>query len=191
MLFFLKKFNLKNYLSVTISVLVSLFFVTMTVYGATTVNNSINTGGTLTVSGASTLTGAVSIAGALMASSTLQVSNAVVLYDTVSFRTGIGASSTLQVAGISMLGTTTVSTATASSTPAQELSVLGDAYIGGGPGTTTLVIDGGSGSAGCIQLRAADGTMVRLYASSTVPATSGTNARTNGTQLVVEAGACK
>lgn len=46
--------------------------VVYSVFSATTIDNNVNTGGTLTVSGASTLTGAVSVAGAVYATSTLQ-----------------------------------------------------------------------------------------------------------------------
>ncbi len=48
-----------------ISVLVSLLLVSGVVFGATTINDNISTGGTLSVTGASTLTGAVTMEGAL------------------------------------------------------------------------------------------------------------------------------
>ena len=150
-------------------------------------------------------------AGTLRASSTFQSTGAARFYDPVTFESGIGASSTVaitgsttvtgafNVSGLSMHGTTTIN---ATSSPAQELTVLGDAYIGGGnrSGTTTLVIDGGSSNpgtnpsfaAGCIQLRAADGLIVRIYASSSPPTgDSGIFGRSNGASLVVEAGMCQ
>lgn len=261
-----QKFYLHKYISVLASVVVSFFFVFLTVFSASTISNNIQTDGTLSVTGASTLTGAIS------ASSTLQVTGAVIFYDPVTFRTGIGASSTVSITGsttvagafnvsgaaslastLSVISSTTVAGAlnvggvarfaspvdasstlavgggasffssstvsgalhisgvsrmattslgrTSSSSPAQELSVDGDAYIGGSnTGTTTLVIDGGRADtganpeigAGCIQLRAADGLMVRIYASSSPPTgDSGKFGRSNGTSLVVEAGMCQ
>lgn len=142
-------------------------------------------------------------AGRLNASSTFQSTGAAIFYDPVSFRTGIGASSTLSVtgsttvtgavnvSGLGTLGTTSVSAA-ASSTPAQELSVQGDVFIGGvTTGTTTLVIDSpGSTIGSCIQMRGADqasasgGGIFRIYITG-----GGTSTLTGG--LVIERGTCK
>lgn len=283
------KFNWRTTVSVTASVVISVFFVFLTVYSASTIGTNVSTGGTLSVSGVSTLTGNVA------ASGTLQVTGAAIFYDPVTFRTGIGASSTVSITGsttiagalnvsgaftamsaavingsttigaqlnagvinasstvlvngsstiagalnvqgvarfanqidasstlavgggASFFSSSTVSGAfhvsgsarvgttslgrTSSSSPAQELSVDGDVYIGSKNSTTTLVIDNSradtSGAsnyfgAGCIQLRAADGLMVRIYASSSPPGgDSGKFGRSTGASLVVEGGMCE
>lgn len=70
----LKKQN--NSLIILFSVLVSFFFVSLITYGVTTIGDNINTGGTLTVSGASNLIGSIS------ASSTLQSTGAARFYST-------------------------------------------------------------------------------------------------------------
>jgi len=84
-----------------------------------------------------------------------------------------------------------------SSTPAQELSVAGDILANGtstSATTTVTVASNGTNFGGCINLRATDGTMIRIYATSSPTAAQ---AYTDGNQgrgfekLVVEAGACQ
>lgn len=74
----------KYFFQIAISVLVAFVFVAVTAYSATTISTNINTGGTLTVSGASTLTGAV------WATSTLQVTGAITTYGNATFGDAIG-----------------------------------------------------------------------------------------------------
>ena len=57
----MKKFFNRNLFSVSLSVLVSFVFIFAATQAATTISTNINTGGTLTVSGASTLTGALAV----------------------------------------------------------------------------------------------------------------------------------
>lgn len=59
----MKKVLQSRFLSVSLSAVVSVLSVAAIGYAATTISTGINTGGTLTVSGASTLTGAISSAG--------------------------------------------------------------------------------------------------------------------------------
>ncbi|MEK7082862.1 MAG: hypothetical protein AAB972_01715, partial [Patescibacteria group bacterium] len=82
----------------------------------------------------------------------------------------------------------------ASSTPAAsaELAVNGDLMLAS-TGTTTATIASASASrGGCINLRATDGTMVRIYATSTPTALGDANAANMGFKnLVVESGSCQ
>jgi len=82
----MKKFyKNKNFISILLSVVLSFAFVAVAAYAATTIGTNVNTGGTLTVTGA------------VAASSTLQVTGATTLY------------STLNVTGLSTLGNATSS----------------------------------------------------------------------------------
>lgn len=121
----LKKLNLKNYLSVTISVLVSFFFVAVTVYSATTISNNITTGN-LTVTGTMGVTGASTLTGALLASSTVQVSGPVSLFDTLSVTNGVSASGSLMVTGLSKFAGGFIT---------QASSSVGSTLTVGSPGT--------------------------------------------------------
>jgi hypothetical protein len=67
----------QSYLSIAFAVAIVVLFSAAGVWGATTISTNIETGGTLSVTGASTLTGAVA------ASSTLQVTGAVRNYSTL------------------------------------------------------------------------------------------------------------
>lgn len=75
-----KFFRKQGPVSVILSVVLSVLFVVVAVEAATTIGTNVNTGGTLTVTGATTVTGAAiiygatSIGGALTATSTLAVS---------------------------------------------------------------------------------------------------------------------
>lgn len=141
-----------RYASVIISVLVSFLFVSMSVYGATTVSTNLSTGGTLSVTGLSTLTGFIStasstvsntlwVAGAFTASSTLQASGNAFLYGTL----GVGATTTLS----------------------QEVGLVGD-VLQTNTGTTTHILDTTTtGKGSCIQLRTTGGAWVRIYATTT------------------------
>ncbi|MBU2109634.1 hypothetical protein KKB71_01585 [Patescibacteria group bacterium] len=73
----MKKFyKNKNFVSILLSVILSFAFVAVAAYAATTIGTNVNTGGTLTVTGATAIYGATSIGGALTATSTLAVSGA-------------------------------------------------------------------------------------------------------------------
>ena len=69
-----KFFDTRRASGITAASLVSLALVAVVVYGATTISTSINTGGTLDVTGASTLTGTVTMSGAATVGTTLTVS---------------------------------------------------------------------------------------------------------------------
>ncbi|MFY9462444.1 MAG: hypothetical protein WAP51_04565 [Candidatus Sungiibacteriota bacterium] len=63
--------NNRTILPAVLGALASVLFVAAVTWAATTINNNVNTGGTLTVSGESTMTGTTTLAGALYASSTV------------------------------------------------------------------------------------------------------------------------
>ncbi len=142
-----------KYASVIISVVISFLFVSMGVYGATTVSTNLSTGGTLAVTGLSTLTGGFISAASSTVSSTLTVTGNLV------------ASTTFGVTGTSSLyGVLTVG---ATSTPAiGEVGIVGD-VAQSTSGTTTLILDSStSGRGGCIQLKGSNNTWFRIYATS-------------------------
>ena len=98
-----------------------------------------------------------------------------------------------------LVSTTNGSMGVSTTTPAARLSVGGDAIIGAGAnGTSTLAVNASGANdsgffAGCIQLRAADGNLVRIYATTSVLASSYNNQSfaVPGRGLVVEAGSCR
>lgn len=107
-----------QFFSYVTAVLLSVFFVVVGVFGASTVGPNISTGGTLTVDGASTLTGNVAmsgtlkVTGALYASSTGLVDGNFIVGQTATVTASTGdlavkgslsASSTLVVTGASFL----------------------------------------------------------------------------------------
>lgn len=97
----------------------SVLFIAVLTFAATTINNNVNTGGTLTVSGASTLTGTTTVAG------------------------GIYASSTVFVDGI-FTNTRNAILGAASGTPAVTgLNVTGNGYLTGGLGIGTATTSAG------------------------------------------------
>src|SRR3989338_6866650 len=74
-----------------------------------------------------------------------------------------------------------------SSTPAQELGVVGDIMAGSAATTTVQLTTSSATIGGCIELKAVDGTTLRIYA------TSSTQTGTLGgvSNLMVEAGRCQ
>jgi len=86
----------KYYLPIAISTMVAFLFTIVTAYGATTISTNINTGGTLTVSGASVLsstlavTGASTLTGNVTAQGTLTVTGTSALNDTVTIAAAKG-----------------------------------------------------------------------------------------------------
>ena len=100
----------RSMLPAVLGALAAVLFVALVTWAATTINNNINTGGTLTVSGESTMTGTTTIAGGIYASSTV-------------FTDGIFTNTRNAVLG------------TASQTPTVTgLNLTGDAYITSGLG---------------------------------------------------------
>ncbi len=61
----------RRMLPAVLGAIAAVFFVALVTWAATTINNNVNTGGTLTVSGESTMTGTTTVAGAIYASSTV------------------------------------------------------------------------------------------------------------------------
>ncbi|MEK7074320.1 MAG: hypothetical protein AAB968_00980, partial [Patescibacteria group bacterium] len=81
----------------------------------------------------------------------------------------------------------------ASSTPAAsaELAVNGDLMLASTGTTTATIASATANTGGCINLRATNGTMVRIYATSTPNAVGDANSAAMGFKnLIVEAGSC-
>src|SRR3989344_506701 len=142
----------KQALTVVASGLVSVLFVAGIAYSATTIDTNINTGGTLTVSGASTLTGNVTMSGTLgvtsastltgrvgIASSTPVVANELGVHGNVwisgnlSNVANVTATGTLTVTGLTTLGYAS-SSGISISTGANSLMVSGTATTTGSSG---------------------------------------------------------
>ena len=201
---------LKNKLvSIFLSILSSLGLVTFLAY-ATSIGNSVTVTTDFTVNGNATLGDAVADSitangyftqvrigtgstfediGAVGADE-LGVEGAMEV-DGVSYLDGglITAASSTHSTGVLNVGSASLGVAT--STPRQELGIVGSAIFEEASGTTTLFTNSvGSGVGSCIQLRGTGGAMVRLYAT-TVPATVPTIAYGYAAGLVVENGVCQ
>ena len=92
--------NTRGMAPAVLGALASVLFVAAITWAATTINNNVNTGGTLTVSGASTLTGTTTL-GAIYASSTVFVDGDLVNTRNAIFGT---ASQTPAVTGLNVTG---------------------------------------------------------------------------------------
>lgn len=106
----------------------------------------------------------------------------------------VGQAGSLAAFTVGQSATTSVGVGT--STPSShQFAVGGNALIGGGAsGTTTLTVSSpGTRIGGCIELRATDGNMVRIYATTSVLASYNNNGllALGGQGLVVEAGGCR
>lgn len=172
--------NKKELTAVALSIAASFLFVAAITTASTTINSNVNTGGTLTVSGASTLTGAV------WATSTLQATGAATFYNDLLVDTNtFYVDSTNNRVGIG------------STTPAIEMSVAGDGYLTGGLGLgernavdKTLVLSGmtsnPTGAPGMIYYNSTNGN-VRLYNGSSwgvIGTSTGFNLTGNNIQFV-------
>lgn len=150
------KFLKRDAAILVFSVSASFLLVALITTAATTINQNVNTGGTLTVSGASTLTGAV------WASSTLQATGVTTFYNNLTVDTStFHVDSSNNRVGIG------------STTPSIELSVAGDGYFTGGIGLgernavdKTILLNGltsdPAGTAGLIYYNSTNGN-ARLY----------------------------
>lgn len=139
----INSFKRNSFAAIIASVLVSFLFVAALVSASTTISTNVNTGGTLTVSGASTLTGAV------WASSTLQATGVSTLYnDLVVDTSTLVVDSTNNRVGV---GTTS---------PAAFFSVGGNA----GTNTGNLYLTGALTVGATTSINASEGTI--LLASS-------------------------
>ncbi|MEK7098895.1 MAG: hypothetical protein AAB916_00050, partial [Patescibacteria group bacterium] len=106
----------------------------------------------------------------------------------------VGQAGALAAFTVGQSATTSVGVGT--STPkSHQFAVGGNALIGAGSnGTSTLSISSsGTNIGGCIELRAADGNMVRIYATTSTLTGAYTNngGALPGRGLVVEAGTCR
>src|SRR3989344_517165 len=198
--------------SVTLSVLTAVFAVSVIAFAATSIGTNLSVDGTATITGASTFTGDVTangsgtfgnaatdiflFTGALHASTTALFTEGFTTYgnwtvnNTATTTVTFGATgapglnfdaNTLVVdAGSNRVGVS-------SSTPAQELGVVGDIMAGSAATTTGQLTTSSATIGGCIELKAVDGTTLRIYA------TSSTQTGTLGgvSNLMVEAGRCQ
>ena len=159
-------------MGVFFSVLVTVFSVAVFTY-ATTIGSNVSVTGTLGVTGASTLSSTLDVTSAATFSSTLAVTG-------LSTLTGFISTASSTVNGALNVQT---SVAVASSTPSQELGVVGSALFQESSGTTTIGINStGSGVGSCIQLRGTNGVLFRIFAGATTSDHFG---------LVVEVGSCQ
>jgi hypothetical protein len=137
---FLKR---RSFYSVTLSVVLSIAFVSIVATAATTISTNVNTGGSLTVTGESTLTGAI------FASSTLAVDGAVTFNDnstggTNDFRVESDSNTAMLIVDASAdrigIGTTTPVAMLSVGTDTAN-SVTGDVYLTGAltVGATTTI----------------------------------------------------
>jgi len=225
--------NNRTFLGVFFSVLVTVFAVAVFTY-ATTIGSDVSVTGALTVTGATTLNGKATLGNAVgdVITATGYFTQMRIGTDSTFDDIGtvgadeLGVEGAMEVDGISYLdgGAITAASSThstgvfnvgsgslgvASSTPQQELGVVGDAYISATLGvatstaaqelavtgdvfqsssatTTHFLSSSGTNVGGCIEMLRSNGTKVRIYigASTTAQATD-----TNF--LVVEAGTCQ
>ena len=163
----------RTFIGVFFSVLVTVFSVAVFTY-ATTIGSNVSVTGTLSATGATTLSAA------LTANGNVTLGDAIT--DTVTINgviQGFVSNASSTVSGRLNVDT---SVGVASSTPSQELGIIGSALFQETSGTTTIgIISTGSGVGSCIQLRNTDGSMFRIYAGATT---------TMHNALVVEAGSC-
>ncbi len=187
--------------SLSLTVL-SFFLVAGVLYSATTIGSNITTAGTLSVTDTSTLTGAVTTGAALTVGTTLTVtgnttlanaSSTVLTVSGASYLVGNTsfngfATTTASTGAFATAGHSTLTTASttalsvdntlgvASSTLAAELGVVGDGHFGSAATTTLTLSSSRAVTGGCLELEGANGTMFKIYATTTGPliATSGT-----------------
>src|SRR3989344_9127519 len=180
-------------LSTGLSITLSFLLVTLITYSASTISTNITTGGSLTVSGASTFGDASTdvnlFTGTLQASTTALFTSGFTSFGLIQAASTSAnllingfATTTASNGNIATEGTITVeggiatSLGVASTSPSQELGVVGDIIAGSGATTTLILSSSLANTGGCIQLEGANGTMFKIYATTTGPliATSGT-----------------
>lgn len=135
----------------------------------TVANGNIATRGAITASGTAAFGGVTTSYGNLLVNGF-----ATTTASTGEFRTlgGLFATGTVAFGSggngnrVNMFATTTVSQ-TASTSVSQELNIVGDVFVGGANGTTSLYLDtAGAGQGSCIQMRGATSSLVyRIYIS--------------------------
>jgi|SRR3989344_622093 len=180
-------------LSTGLSITLSFLLVTLITYSASTISTNITTGGSLTVSGASTFGDASTdvnlFTGTLQASTTALFTSGFTSFGLIQASSTSAnllingfATTTASNGNIETEGTLTVergiatSLGVASTSPSQELGIVGDIIAGSGATTTLILSSSLANTGGCIQLEGANGTMFKIYATTTGPliATSGT-----------------
>ena len=200
--------------SVGLSVLSAVFAVSFLAY-ATSIGTNLSVTGTATLSDTLAVTGASTFAGDITANGSGTFGNAVT--DIFLFTGDLHASTTaLFTNGFTTYGdwivdkaaTTTVTfnqaginfdsdtfviesggnrVGVASSSPMEELGVVGDIAAGSGATTTLKLTTSSATIGGCIELKVVDGTTVRIYATSSTH----TGALGGVSNLKVEAGRCQ
>ena len=183
----LKLLNKKS-VSIGLSVLSSVGLVSFLAY-ATSIGNNVSVSGTFTSSGDATLSGAMTVTGASTMNGAVTLGDAATDSITVNgVLQGFVSNASSTVSGRLRVDT---SVGVGTTTPAQEVGVVGSAYIQESSGTTTLFTNStGTGVGSCIQLRGTGGAMVRIFAT-TVPSTITNSGYRFAHGLVVEEGACQ
>src|SRR3990167_6655123 len=169
-------------LSTGLSITLSFLLVTLITYSASTISTNITTGGSLTVSGASTFGDASTdvnlFTGTLQASTTALFTSGFTSFGLIqAYSTSANllingfATTTASNGNIETEGTLTVergiatSLGVASTSPSQELGIVGDIIAGSGATTTLILSSSFANTGGCIQLEGANGTMFKIYAT--------------------------
>ncbi len=169
----------RQHLTIAIASAASILLVVGITYSATTISTNVNTGGSLTVSGASTLTGAVTMSSTLDVTGLTTLVNASTTQASVSNALWVGGNATT-TASNGYFATQGFIGAGGTSTPVAELSALGTA-------TTTMYLhSSGTKKGSCIELvRSHDGGVFRISVGTT------TLNNYDTTVLQVESGSCK
>lgn len=187
--------NKQQYAVIVLSVMLSLMVVWAAANGATTISTDVNTGGTLTVTGVSSLSSAT-------LSTTLNVTGATTL-SSASMSTTLGVAGLSTLAGVLSTASSTVSggnlTVTGANTSTSGRFGVGTsspaaALSASTAATTTLYMTSETANVGgCIQLKASNGTMYRMYigGNDTVAFGTTTSGRPAAIAAVWEAGSCK
>lgn len=189
----MKKVSQSKFLSVLLSVTVSVFSVAAIGYAATTISTNVNTGGTLTVTGTSTLTGDISAAGNLAltgASATTTITGGLradsadntFVVDFSSSKIGVGTTSPavlLSVHGSVILG----------SANSDTLSIRSGTWSLDSTATTTIGISTGTNSTNGINVNSGalvfDALNSKLYVGTSTPIKGNFAVASSGTTTLV------
>jgi len=167
---------------------------TLFVEGATEIDGITWSDGGIVSNASSTVNSTLTVSGVFQASSTAWTTGVLNAVGGLISNASSTVGSTLNVSGVFQASSTAlvnglrVDTGTlgvASSTPAQEVGIVGDVIMGSAATTSLIIGSTDAESGGCIQLRGTDGLHYRIYiVATTTPSTP-----TKG--LYVEQGICQ
>lgn len=188
--------NTRGMAPAVLGALASVLFVAVVTWAATTVNDNLNTDGTLTVSGASSLQAASSTS--FSASNLITVSGT----GTSTFSGGFSGAGITTTNGLSVTSGTLDASAVGvkagtlgvgTTTPYQAAGVTGSIALGSGA-TTTVSAESTATRGGCIELRDSDGAWLSLYAGkggATTTSVGNVFVGSSGVHLVIAQGRCQ